>query len=84
MARRLAEPQEIKVRTSINGVPVSLVRNSRSERIAAVYQQWRASDSWWGKEVERHYFTVRTNTGLVCNIFRDTVDNHWFLSEIHD
>jgi len=41
MARRLAEPQEIRVRTSINGVPVSLIRNGRSERVAAVYQQWR-------------------------------------------
>jgi hypothetical protein len=84
MTRRFTEPKEIKVRTSINGIPVSIVRNGRSERVARVYKQWRASDDWWGKETERHYFTIGTKNGLVCDVFRDTGDNRWFLSNIHD
>ena len=84
MAKQFTEPKEIKVKTSINGIPVSLVRNGRSERVVRVYRQWRASDEWWGKEAERHYFTIGTKSGLVCDVFRDTGENQWFLSKIHD
>jgi len=84
MARQFAEPKEIKVRTNIKGTPVSLVRNGRSERVARVYQQWRAIDEWWGEETDRHYFTVGTSSGLVCDIFRDAGRKSWFMSKIHD
>jgi hypothetical protein len=84
MARQFAEPKEIKVRTNIKGIPVSLVRKGRSERVARIYQQWRATDSWWAEEIERQYFMVGTTSGLVCDIFRDASRNSWFLSKIHD
>jgi hypothetical protein len=84
MAKQFAEPQPIKVSTNIHGVPVSLVRNGRREKILAIYQRWRTSDRWWGDEVERDYFTVRTNTGFVCDISRDTTTKQWYLNKIHD
>ena len=84
MSKQFAEPQPIKVNTSINGAPVSLVRNGRREKVVAIYQRWRAADRWWGEEVERDYFTVRTNTGLVCDISRDTGTKRWYLNKIHD
>lgn len=84
MTKQFAEPQQIKVNTSINGAPVSLVRNGRREKVLAIYQRWRAADRWWGEEVERDYFMVRTNTGLVCDISRDTATKLWYLNRIHD
>jgi len=84
MAKQFAEPQPIKVTPSINGVPVNLVRNGRREKVVAIYQRWRAADRWWGEEVERDYFMVRTSTGLVCDIFRDATTKQWYLSKIHD
>jgi hypothetical protein len=84
MAKQLKKPLEIGVRTNIAGVPVSLIRDGRSEKVTAIYERWRVADEWWGKEVERDYFRVKTSAGLVGDIFRDTTSNRWYLSKIHD
>ena len=84
MAKQMEKPQEIKVRTNITGVPVSFIRNGHQEKVAAIYEHWKVADEWWGNEVERGYFRIKTSGGLVCDIFRDTIANRWYLSKIHD
>ena len=84
MAKQLQEPQEIKVAANIKGVPLSLTRNSNREKVAAIYEHWRVADEWWGSEVERDYFRIKTTAGLVCDIYRDKSTNQWYLSKIHD
>ena len=84
MAKQMEKPQEIKVRTNITGVPVSFTRNGHREKVAAIYEHWKVADEWWGNEVERAYFRIKTSGGLVCDIFRDTIANRWYLSKIHD
>jgi len=84
MAKQLEKPPEIKITANINGVPICLTRNGRGEKVTAIYERWRIADEWWGKEVVRDYFRIRTSAGLVCDIFRDTTSNRWYLSKIHD
>jgi hypothetical protein len=84
MARLLEKPEEINVRTNVGGVPLSLSRDGTNQRITAIYEQWKLADQRQGKEVERHYFRIRTSRGLVCDIFRETGTNQWYLSRIHD
>jgi hypothetical protein len=83
MSKQLQKAQEIEVKTNMAGMPVSLTRNGRRQRVTAIYERWRLSDEWWGKKVERDYFRVRTSTA-VCDIYRDTGSNHWYLDKIHD
>ncbi len=75
---------KIEVRANINGTPVSFTRNGHREKVAAIYERWRLADEWWGSEVERDYFRVKTSSGLVCDIYRDTTSNCWYLDRIHD
>ena len=84
MSKQLQKTQEIEVKTNMAGMPVSLTRNGRRERVTAIYERWRLSDEWWGKNVERDYFRVRTGTGIVFDICRDTESKHWYLNRIHD
>ena len=84
MAKQIERPPEIKVRTNISGVPISLNRNGRFEKVTAIYERWRVADEWWGEDVERDYFRVRTSAGPVCDIFHNTKSNCWYLSKIHD
>ena len=84
MSRQLEKTEEIEVKTNIAGVPVNLTRKGRREKVAAIYEHWRLADEWWGKEVERDYFRVRTSVGIVLDIYRDSKSNRWYVDKIHD
>jgi hypothetical protein len=80
----LEKPEELKVSVNMQGVPLTLVRNGDNQRITKVYQNWRVAEEWWGKEVLRNYFKVKTSRGLVYDIYRDMPGGGWYLSRIYD
>jgi hypothetical protein len=84
MSRLLSQPQELKVKTNVDGLPASFVRKGRAERITEVYQRWRVADLWWKGEVARDYFMIGTERDFICDIYRDMTTNTWYLSRIHD
>lgn len=84
MAKLLEKPEQIKVSSNVKGVPLSITRNGKSEKITRIYEHWRVADEWWGREIKRDYFRVKTSRGLACDIYHDSVANSWYLSRIHD
>lgn len=84
MAKILEKPEELKVRVNIQGIPLSLARDGDRQRITRVYEEWQQTEEWWGKEMSRHYFRVKTNKGLVCDIYRDMPGGGWYLSKVYD
>ena len=84
MARILEKPEELKVSVNMQGVPLTLVRDGEKQRVIKVYEQWRVAEEWWGKEIIRNYFKVKTNRGLVYDIYRDMPGGNWYLSRIYD
>jgi hypothetical protein len=84
MAKLLGKPEKIKVISNVKGIPLTITRNGKSGRITGIYKHWRVADEWWGEEVNRDYFTVKTSRGLACDIYHDLVNNLWYLSRIHD
>ena len=84
MAKILEKPEELNVTVNVRGVPLTLARNGEKQRVTKVYQSWQRVEEWWGKEVTRNYFMVKTNKGMVCDIYRDTPEGGWYLSRIHE
>ena len=84
MAKLLEKPEELKVTVNVQGVPLTLARDGEKQRVTKVYQHWQVVEEWWGKEITRNYFRVKTNKGLVCDIYRDMPTGSWYLSRIHD
>ncbi|RLC91771.1 MAG: hypothetical protein DRI39_09685 [Chloroflexi bacterium] len=84
MAKLLEKPEEIRVTANTSGVPLTLCRHGTGEEVTAIYEQWKVADQWWGKDIERCYFRVKTSRGLVCDIYHETGTNSWYLSRIHD
>jgi hypothetical protein len=84
LARILEKPEELKVSVNMQGVPLTLVRNGDNQRITKVYEHWRVAEQWWGKEILHNYFKVKTNRGLVYDIYRDMPSSCWYLSRIYD
>lgn len=84
MAKILEKPEELKVTVNVQGIPLTLARDGDKQRVTKVYEKWRAVEEWWGKEMARNYFRVKTNKGMVCDIYRDMPAGSWYLSRIHD
>jgi hypothetical protein len=84
LAKILEKPEELKVKVNIQGVPINLVRNGESQRVTKVYEQWRVAEEWWGKEILKNYFRVKINKGQVYDIYRDMLNDCWYLSKVYD
>ena len=84
MAKILEKPEELKVTVNVQGIPLTLARNGDKQRITRVYEKWRTKEELFGREMSRHYFRVKTNKGMVCDIYRDMPGGGWYLSRIHD
>lgn len=82
MAKLLEKPEELRVTANIEGTPVTITRNGKAERVTRIYQQWRVSEQLFEQENLKNYFRVRTSKGLICDIFRDTASNSWFLGRV--
>jgi len=84
VAKLLEKPKELKVIVNVQGVPLTLVSDGERQRVTKVYERWQAVEEWWGKEILRNYFRVKTNKGLVCDIYRNIPSGSWYLCRIHD
>lgn len=84
MAKILEKPEELKVTVNVQGIPLSLARDGDRQRVTSVYENWQKTEEWFGREMSRHYFRVKTSRGIVCDIYRDMPDGGWYLSRIHD
>jgi hypothetical protein len=84
LAMILEKPEELRVRANVRGMPLTLLRDGEKERVTKVYEQWRVTEEWWGKEITRSYFRVKTNKGLVYDIYRDMFNDCWYLNKVYD
>ncbi len=85
MSRLFSPPRKARVRIGDEGLPTSLFWQGRWQA-ARVSNRWRLEDDWWrqGGEIVREYFRLRTESGLVCVVFRDEVAGEWYLERILD
>jgi hypothetical protein len=74
-------PIEVDMR---DGQPIALYWQYRRRTARAVTDQWLIHDNWWQDEIWRHYFQMITADGLLCVIYRDLLDDRWYLERVYD
>jgi hypothetical protein len=84
LAKILEKPEELRVTANVQGIPLTLARNGDRQRVTRVYEEWQNDEQLFGQEMSRHYFRVKTNKGMVCDIYRDMPGGSWYLSRIHE
>ena len=84
MAKLLDVHEELKVSTNIKGIPLTISRDGKSERVTRIYRSWHDIRNSQDNQITRQYFTVRTGKGLICDIYRAGTSNHWYLGTIHE
>ena len=81
MAKLLEKPEELRVIANIEGTPLTINRNGRTEHVTRIYQQWQVSEQLFEQEYLKNYFRIKTSRGLY-DIYRDTASNSWFLGRV--
>jgi len=81
MSRLLESPEELKVTANIEGTPLTVSRNGKSERVTRIYQQWQVSEDTAPQEKSKNYFRIRTSKGLY-DIYRESLSNSWYLGRV--
>jgi len=84
MARLLEKAEELRVTTNVEGMPLTITRNGKPERVTRIYRQWHVSGKSDDQPDGKRYFKVRTSRGLVYDISRDTTSKRWYLDGILD
>ena len=84
MTTRVQKPERFMVTTNIEGVPISITRDGKGERVTRIYKEWRTSEPSQTQETVKRCFRVRTSRGLIYDICRDTISNVWYLSKVYN
>ena len=84
MGRLFQQAIALAVREDRQHTPVSFLYKGNSEKVGQVLKQWRVAREWWGRAIEREYFQVRTEAGIVCELYRDLPGGLWYLQRIYD
>lgn len=64
--------------------PQNVMYGTRMRRVEDVLARWRVSQEWWKSPIERDYYRVRLDGGIICELFRDLVTGNWHLQRVHD
>ena len=58
--------------------------------VADILATWRLSDRWWESAAhphgasDRHYYRLRCEDGLLCEVYYDAAQQVWILDRVHD
>jgi len=75
----------IEVRTRDDGAPTALRIPQRGWRdVERTTNRWLVEADWWRDPVFREYRRVLTSDGECYDLFRDLLDNRWYIGRRYD
>jgi hypothetical protein len=85
MTRLLSQSEPIQIWEE-KEKPAGFTWHGTPHKIEEVCNHWQVHTCWWEPHelVWREYLKVTTNTGFLCQIYRDVANETWFLSRLYD
>ena len=86
MTRLLTKNNQITVRVSATGKPVSLMWNGDAYQVVHIFNEWKVETRWWEEEsIKRLYYQVGTRQGAIFDIYRDDIhEGQWLIGRLWD
>jgi len=84
MNKLVMQVQELGVIQSDEDEPVAVLYRGEWKRTESVLNRWRICQEWWKRPVERDYFRVRLEGGIICELFRERSSGNWQLQRVYD
>jgi hypothetical protein len=78
------QPSGLQVTESENQEPLAILHEGTWRRVEDILSRWRIHQEWWKRPVERDYFRVRLQGGVVCEVFRESTSGCWQLQRVYD
>ncbi|TFH37172.1 MAG: hypothetical protein E4G93_00805 [Dehalococcoidia bacterium] len=78
------QPPEIQVSESESHEPLVILHEGKRRRVEDILSHWRMHQEWWKRPVERDYFRVRLEGGIICEVFREISSGCWQLQRVCD
>jgi hypothetical protein len=84
MSKLFKEAIRLEVEEGVQTEPAAFLYKGKREKVGETLRQWRVVQGWWRRPVEREYFQVRTESGTVCDLYRNLLTGVWYLQRIYD
>jgi hypothetical protein len=84
MSKLFHEAITLEVQEDIQHRPTAFLYKGGREGVEEICEQWRVSQEWWKRAIDREYFRVSTVRGIVCEMYRDLLTGAWYLQRIYD
>ena len=84
MSRLFQQAVKLEVKESDQHELIAFVYKGRIEKINNLIKRWRITQGWWKRAIEREYFQIETQTGAICELYRDLLTEVWYLQRIYD
>ncbi len=84
MTRLWPDGVQIQVSDNGEGNPGALVWQGRNHIVSKITRRWRVKSDWWRESVWRDYFKLTTETGLLLIVYRDLMEDKWYLQRLYD
>lgn len=81
---RARQPLVLQVNESESHEPLAIRHEGAWRRVDAILSRWRLHQEWWKRPVERDYFRVKLDGGVICEVFRDVASGGWQLQRVYD
>ena len=84
MSRLFQQAVKLEVKEGDQHEPIAFIYKGRIEKINNLIKRWRITQGWWKRAIEREYFQIETQTGAICELYRDLLTEVWYLQRIYD
>jgi Domain of unknown function (DUF6504) len=87
MAHQYLQPILVTARS---GRPLRFTWREMAYTVVEILSTWRLSDRWWESAAhphgasDRHYYRLRCEDGLLCEVYYDAAQQVWILDRVHD
>lgn len=68
----------------LEGIPQSFLWQEQTHSVERIIHSWRVDIEWWREHIWRDYFKLTTDTHLLIVIYRDLIDDIWYLQQLYD
>lgn len=84
MSRFWPDGIAVVVEASFDAAPQAFAWEQHQHTVETVVRRWRRDVGWWKRRTWREYFIVRTQRGLLLELYHDVASGAWAVQRVFD